>query len=335
MRLMAHTSCFRREAGSAGRDTRVCCGCTSSTRSRSWPTRRPSQSAAIHDEILHRAESIIRDLGLAYRIVDICAGDIGGSSKRTWDIEVYAPGVDRWLEVSSVSWFGDYQARRANIRYRPAGQKGTQVVHTLNGSALAVPRVWAALVETAPPARRLDRAARSAAPLPARLHRFVAWLFRCACAFRAIRFGASPVDLSELRATTSDWEALRRCRCRSRSVRAVSPVVRRGRRRRLRRAVGDGAGHRGPRRVAVGPQRVAAGAEPDRVRLLHELHERQGPRHRGQRSGDGSLQLEPRAPASAHRRYRRREFPKPSPRRTSPADRGAHRSARGHPIRAR
>ena len=90
----------------------------------------------------------IRDLGLAYRIVDLCAGDIGSVSSRTWDIEVYAPGVDRWLECSSVSWFGDYQARRANIRYRPAGQKGTQVIHTLNGSALAVPRVWAALVET-------------------------------------------------------------------------------------------------------------------------------------------------------------------------------------------
>ena len=89
-----------------------------------------------------------RLLGLAYRIVDICAGDLGGSAARTFDIEVYAPGADRWLEVSSCSWFADYQARRANIRYRPAGQKGTQILHTLNGSALAVPRVWAALVET-------------------------------------------------------------------------------------------------------------------------------------------------------------------------------------------
>jgi seryl-tRNA synthetase len=67
---------------------------------------------------------------------------------RTWDIEVYAPGCDKWLEVSSCSWFSDYQARRANVRYRPAGQKSTAFVHTCNGSALAVPRVWAALVET-------------------------------------------------------------------------------------------------------------------------------------------------------------------------------------------
>ena len=115
MRLMAHTSCFRREAGSAGRDTRG----------------------------LLRVHEFDKVEILAYT-----TGDLGSSSARTWDIEVYAPGADRWLEVSSCSWFADYQARRANIRYRPAGQKGTQLVNTLNGSALAVPRVWAALVET-------------------------------------------------------------------------------------------------------------------------------------------------------------------------------------------
>ncbi len=81
-------------------------------------------------------------------MLDICTGDMGQSHHRSFDIEVYAPGVDQWLEVSSVSWFSDYQARRANIRYRPARRKGTEVVHTLNGSALAVPRVWAAVVET-------------------------------------------------------------------------------------------------------------------------------------------------------------------------------------------
>jgi seryl-tRNA synthetase len=102
----------------------------------------------LHAEILDRAESLISDLGLAYRILDLCAGDIGASARRTFDIEVYAPGVDDWLEVSSVSWFGDYQARRANLRYRPEDGKGTEVLNTLNGSALAVPRVWAALVET-------------------------------------------------------------------------------------------------------------------------------------------------------------------------------------------
>jgi seryl-tRNA synthetase len=148
MRLMAHTSCFRREAGSAGRDTRGLLRVHEFDKVEIMAYAAPQQAAAVHDDILQRAESLIRDLGLAYRIVDICAGDIGAASARTWDIEVYSPGVDRWLECSSVSWFADYQARRANVRYRPVGQKGTQIVHTLNGSALAVPRVWAALVET-------------------------------------------------------------------------------------------------------------------------------------------------------------------------------------------
>ena len=81
-------------------------------------------------------------------MLDICTGDLGQSHARQFDLEVYAPGCDLWLEVSSVSWFSDYQARRANIRYRPAEEKGTATVHTLNGSGLAVPRVWAAVVET-------------------------------------------------------------------------------------------------------------------------------------------------------------------------------------------
>ena len=102
----------------------------------------------MHAEILGRAEAIISELGLAYRVLDLCAGDIGNSAARTFDIEVYAPGADKWLEVSSVSWFSDYQARRANLRYRSSDGKGTKILHTLNGSALAVPRVWAAIVET-------------------------------------------------------------------------------------------------------------------------------------------------------------------------------------------
>ncbi len=148
MRLMAHTSCFRREAGSAGRDTRGLLRVHEFDKVEILAYTTPEQAEKAHADILYRAESLIRDLGLAYRIVDICAGDLGNSAARTWDIEVYAPGADRWLEVSSCSWFADYQARRANIRYRPNGQKGTQVANTLNGSALAVPRVWAALVET-------------------------------------------------------------------------------------------------------------------------------------------------------------------------------------------
>jgi seryl-tRNA synthetase len=80
-------------------------------------------------------------------VIEICTGDMGGSHHRSYDIEVYSPGVDAWLEVSSVSWFSDYQARRADIRFKRTGQKGTEMVHTLNGSALAVPRVWAAICE--------------------------------------------------------------------------------------------------------------------------------------------------------------------------------------------
>jgi seryl-tRNA synthetase len=90
---------------------------------------------------------LIAGLGLPYRIIEICTGDMGQSHHRSFDIEVYAPGCDNWLEVSSVSWFSDYQGRRADIRYRKAGEKGTHIANTLNGSALAVPRVWAAIME--------------------------------------------------------------------------------------------------------------------------------------------------------------------------------------------
>jgi seryl-tRNA synthetase len=148
VRLMAYTPCFRREAGSAGRDTRGLLRVHEFDKVEILAYTTPDQARAMHEELLARAEGLIRDLGLAYRILDLCTGDIGNSAARTFDIEVYAPGVDQWLEVSSVSWFSDYQARRANIRYRPSGAKGTEIVHTLNGSALAVPRVWAALVET-------------------------------------------------------------------------------------------------------------------------------------------------------------------------------------------
>ncbi len=147
-RFCAHTSCFRREAGSAGKDTRGLLRVHEFDKVEILAYSTPEQAAGLHAEILDRAESLIADLGLAYRILDLCAADLGASAMRTFDIEVYAPGADRWLEVSSVSWFGDYQARRANLRYRPSAGKGTEILHTLNGSALAVPRVWAAIVET-------------------------------------------------------------------------------------------------------------------------------------------------------------------------------------------
>jgi len=152
MRLMAYTPCFRREAGSAGRDTRGLLRVHEFDKVEILAYTTPQQAPAMLDEILARAEATVAALGLPYRVLDICTGDLGQSHHRSLDIEVYAPGVDQWLEVSSVSWFSDYQARRANIRYRPAvtggkAAKGTEMVHTLNGSALAVPRMWAAIVE--------------------------------------------------------------------------------------------------------------------------------------------------------------------------------------------
>ncbi len=147
MRLMAHTSCFRREAGSAGRDTRGLLRVHEFDKVEILAYATAEQAAEVHLDLVRRAEAPLRALGLPYRVLDLCAGDLGASSARTFDLEVYAPGCDMWLEVSSISWFGDYQARRANVRYRRA-EGGTAHVHTLNGSALAVPRVWAALVET-------------------------------------------------------------------------------------------------------------------------------------------------------------------------------------------
>jgi seryl-tRNA synthetase len=148
MKLMAFTPCFRREAGAAGRDTRGLLRVHEFDKVEILAYATPAQAREVHEDILARAEGSLRALGLAYRVVDLCAGDLGASAARTFDLEVYAPGCDMWLEASSVSWFSDYQARRANIRYRPAEGGGTAVVHTLNGSALAVPRVWAAVVET-------------------------------------------------------------------------------------------------------------------------------------------------------------------------------------------
>ncbi len=148
MRLMAYTPCYRREAGSAGRDTRGMLRTHEFDKVEVFAYATPAQGPKLLGELVGRVEATIAELGLAYRVVEICTGDLGQSHHRSFDVEVYAPGCDQWLEVSSVSWFADYQARRANIRYRPAGGKGTEVVHTLNGSALAVPRVWAAIVET-------------------------------------------------------------------------------------------------------------------------------------------------------------------------------------------
>ncbi len=148
VRMMAYTPCYRREAGSAGRDTRGLLRVHEFDKVEILAYSLPEAAPAMLDELLARAEDTIAALGLAYRVVEICTADLGQSHHRSLDIEVYAPGCQQWLEVSSVSWFSDYQARRANLRYRPAGRKGTELVHTLNGSAVAVPRVLAAILET-------------------------------------------------------------------------------------------------------------------------------------------------------------------------------------------
>ena len=146
LRLTALTPCFRREAGAAGRDTRGLLRVHEFDKVELFAYCTPDQAEAAHADIQGRAEGLLRELGLSYRVLDLCTGDLGTSSKRTIDLEVYSPGVDKWLEVSSISWFGDFQARRANVRYRSA--EGTQFVHTVNGSGLAWARIWAALLET-------------------------------------------------------------------------------------------------------------------------------------------------------------------------------------------
>jgi seryl-tRNA synthetase len=148
LRLMAYTPCYRREAGAAGRDTRGLLRVHEFDKVEIVAICERADAPALHQELLDRAAGSIAALGLPYRVVDISTGDLGQSHARQFDIEVYAPGCDMWLEASSVSWFSDYQARRASIRYRPKGGGQSQVCDTLNGSALAVPRVWAALVET-------------------------------------------------------------------------------------------------------------------------------------------------------------------------------------------
>jgi seryl-tRNA synthetase len=153
LRYAAHTSCFRREAGSAGKDTRGLLRVHEFDKVELLAVAADAaQAIACQEDVLARSEAVLRELGLAYRVVDLCTADLGNSAARTWDLEAYAPGADQWLEVSSVSWFGDYQARRANIRARSTEPDGagrrTEVVHTVNGSAMGWSRTVAAYLET-------------------------------------------------------------------------------------------------------------------------------------------------------------------------------------------
>lgn len=145
--FVAYTPCFRREAGAAGKDTRGLLRLHEFDKVEIVRLTTPEQSAEEHERLTRHAETLLERLGLPYRRVLLAAGDTGSSSAKTWDLEAWAPGVDRWLEVSSCSTFTDYQARRANIRYRPAPGEKPRFVHTLNGSGLAFPRIIACLLE--------------------------------------------------------------------------------------------------------------------------------------------------------------------------------------------
>ena len=142
----AYTPCFRREAGAAGRDTRGMVRVHQFDKVEMVKFTTPETSQAEHELLTRNAEVLLERLGLPYRRLLLCAGDMSFAAAKCYDLEVFAVGVDRWLEVSSCSNFGDFQARRANIRYR-AGDGKTRFVHTLNGSGLAVPRVFVAILE--------------------------------------------------------------------------------------------------------------------------------------------------------------------------------------------
>ena len=143
----AYTPCFRREAGAHGKDTRGLIRVHQFDKVELVRFVRPEDSPAEHEKLLGHAEAVLRRLGLPYRVLLLASGDIGFASAKTYDLEAWAPGVGAWLEVSSASTFTDFQARRANIRYRPAPGAKPAFVHTLNASGLAFPRTIIALLE--------------------------------------------------------------------------------------------------------------------------------------------------------------------------------------------
>jgi seryl-tRNA synthetase len=144
---VAYTPCFRREAGAHGKDTRGLIRVHQFDKVELVRFTRPEESEAEHERLLGHAETVLQRLGLPYRVVVLASGDIGFASAKTYDLEVWAPGVGAWLEVSSASTFTDFQARRANIRYRPAPGAKPAYVHTLNASGVAFPRTIIALLE--------------------------------------------------------------------------------------------------------------------------------------------------------------------------------------------
>ena len=145
-RYMAYTVCWRREAGAAGKETRGLQRMHEFHKVELVKLCKPEDSEAEFQSLVADAARPLEMLGLPYRVVELCSGDLTVSAARVYDLEVYSPGVDRWLEVSSISLVTDFQSRRGQIRFRRSGG-GTEFVHALNGSGLATPRVWAAIVE--------------------------------------------------------------------------------------------------------------------------------------------------------------------------------------------
>ena len=147
LRMTALTLCFRSEAGAAGKDTRGFIRQHQFEKCELVSVVRPEDSAAEHERMTAAAEAILQALELPYRKVLLCTGDMGFGARKTYDLEVWLPGQETYREISSCSNCGDFQARRMNTRYRPEGQKGTEFVHTLNGSGLAVGRTLVAVLE--------------------------------------------------------------------------------------------------------------------------------------------------------------------------------------------
>jgi seryl-tRNA synthetase len=148
IRYAAYTPCFRREAGAHGKDTRGLLRLHQFDKVEMMRFERPESSDAALEELTGHAEAVLQALGLRYRVLLLAGGDLGFANARTYDLEAWAPAVGRWLEVSSCSTYTDYQARRANVRYRPEAGSRPEYVHTLNGSGLGVARTLVALMET-------------------------------------------------------------------------------------------------------------------------------------------------------------------------------------------
>lgn len=143
----AYTSCFRSEAGSYGKDTRGMIRQHQFDKVELVRLCAPEQAKEQHELLTSHAENILKKLGLAYRVVQLCAGDMGFAARRCFDLEVWLPGQDAYREISSCSWFGDFQARRMNARYRPGAKEKPRLLHTINGSGLAIGRTLVAILE--------------------------------------------------------------------------------------------------------------------------------------------------------------------------------------------